>query len=247
MSTIKEINFIGFASGMGAEDRRTMDGPLVIQQSSYLADMAKDGLTLHWQPMISSVQSESIPRSTLVLQLCQTLAEEVYTLSKNKKFFTVIGGDHSSAIGTWSGAYHALNKQGDMGLIWIDAHMDSHTPETSPTGNIHGMPLAALLGYGDPAFVNILDAQPKLKPEHLCLIGIRSFEEGEEELLKKLNVRIFYIEEVKERGLNVVMQEALKIASHGTIGFGISIDIDGIDPIDAPGTGTDVPNGISAD
>lgn len=243
MSTVTDIHLIGFASGLGAEDQRTKEGPLVMQKSPYLADLAKTGLTLQWQQIISPPASSSLLKTECILELCQALAEKVYLITKDKKFFTVIGGDHSCAIGTWSGAYHAL--KGDMGLIWIDAHMDSHTPETSPSGNIHGMPLACLLGYGDPAFKNILENKPKLKPEHLCLIGVRSFEKDEEELLKKLNVRIFYMEEVKQRGMHAVMKEALGIVSEGTVGFGISIDIDGMDPIDAPGTGTDVPNGIA--
>jgi arginase len=162
------------------------------------------------------------------------------------KFFMVIGGDHSSAIGTWSGAFQAIKQRGSLGLIWIDAHMDSHQPKTSHTGNIHGMPLACLLGYGEQEFTQLLSHHHKLDSRYLCLIGVRSFESEEAEFLKQLNVKIYYMDEVKQRGLSVIMQEAIKIVSEQTAGFGVSIDIDSMDPKEAPGTGVIEPDGLSA-
>ncbi len=238
----KNIYLLSYASGTGAADPGSSQGPLVLQQSPYLTDM---GGALHWQAVIKPEINIS-SKFTAISHQCQRLAKEVVHLVQEKKFFTVLGGDHTCAIGTWSGAHHALKNQGPIGLIWIDAHMDSHTPETSLSGNIHGMPLACLLGYGKNELTQILDKDPKLQPEHVCLIGVRSFEEGEAELLKQLKVRIFYMDEVKQRGLDAVMKEAVKIVTQGTIGFGLSLDIDSIDPQDAPGTGAAEADGIRA-
>jgi arginase len=165
-------------------------------------------------------------------------------LVKQNNFFCVVAGDHSSAIGTWSGVYDAIHQQGDLGLIWIDAHMDAHTPETSPSGNIHGMPLACLLGYGYKNLISILQNAPKLKPENICLIGVRSFEEGEENLLKNLGVKVYFMDEVQSRGFKSVMQEATHHVKKNTAKFGVTIDIDAIDPIEAPGVDVPEPNGI---
>lgn len=246
MSISKIIHLLGYGSGLAAADPGSADGPQVMRQSPYLAAMTEKGLQLKWEEMIKPANQTDQTKLAVISDLCLRLATQTNKLVANKKFFTVMGGDHSSAIGTWSGVSHAMRAQGPVGLIWIDAHMDSHTPHTSLSGNIHGMPLASLLGYGMPSLTKILDTDPKLKPEHLCLIGIRSFERGEAALLKELNVRIFFMEEVKQRGLAAVMKEALMIVSKGTAGFGMSLDMDGFDPNDAPGTGVPVPNGISA-
>ena len=240
------VNLIGSASGIGARDAGSGDGPVVLKDSAFLAeDLKRFGIQANWQALLHPAAANS---KLLSLQShCLALATEVRTALQHKTFFTVFGGDHSCAIGTWSGVYAAVKDRGDLGLIWVDAHMDSHTPQTSSTGNFHGMPLATLLGQGPAELVTILDSHPKLKPEHVCLIGVRSYESGEAELLKRLNVRVFYIEEVKERGLDAVMQDALQIVTQGTIGYGITIDVDSIDPSDAPGTGVAEPNGLSAE
>jgi arginase len=154
----------------------------------------------------------------------------------------VIGGDHSCAGGTWVGVARML--QGELGLIWIDAHMDSHTPGTSHTGRLHGMPLAWLLGQADEDLYGL--SAGVVDPEHVALIGVRSYEPEEKERLDRLGVRVFHIEEVARRGLDTVCDEALRIATAGTSGFGISIDLDAVSPEEAPGVGTPVPEGIVA-
>ncbi len=130
-----------------------------------------------------------------------------------------------------------------IGLIWIDAHMDSHTYETSPSKGFHGMPLAALLGQGEPELVNLEGIAPKLNPKHVVLMGIRSFEEGEQKLLEKLNVRIMYMDEIKSRGFDKCFEEALSIVKNGTKNFGVSLDLDFFDPKFAPATPSLEPNG----
>lgn len=247
MTISKAVHLVGYASGIAGPDPKCGDGPLVMKKSPYLSALAKKNIALTWEEMIAPPKDFShTTKLSVIAQCCEKLAKAVADIAKRKEFFTVFGGDHSSAIGTWSGAYHAIKSQGSMGLIWIDAHMDSHTPHTSRSGNIHGMPLACLLGHGMPSLTTILENDPKIKPEHVCLIGVRSFERGEAALLKELNVRIFFMEEVRQRGLAAVMQEALEIVTKNTAGFGVTIDIDSIDPMDAPGTGTREPYGIAA-
>lgn len=246
MSMNKNVYLLGYASGIAGADSGSGDGPLVLQQSPYLTQLSKMGLDLHWQAILKP-QTDITPKLMVVSRQCQNLSTAVVDLVREKKFFTVLGGDHTCAIGTWSGVHDALKNQGPIGLIWIDAHMDSHTPETSLSGNLHGMPLACLLGYGEPALTQISNAAPKLKPEHVCLIGVRSFEEGEAKLLQRLKVRVFFMDEIKQRGLEAVMRDAIQIVTQGTVGFGLSLDIDSMDPQDAPGTGVTEQDGIRGD
>ena len=172
------------------------------------------------------------------------LAREIYACAIEHPFVVSIGGDHSCAVGTWSGVAEAMRlHQKEIGLIWIDAHMDSHTPETSETGNIHGMPLGALLGYGAESLTHILSKNPKLKPENVFLVGIRSFEEGEKLLLERLGVRIYYMEEVHERGLKAVLSEIVQNLKLRNIPYGISLDVDFFDPSEIIATGTPVSGG----
>lgn len=246
MSTIKTLELIGYASGIAASNPGCGAGPIALKDSPYLSLLQENGLELHWDKILKPT-NEEVPKLAKVTKLCIDLAQTVNRLVEDKKFFAVLGGDHSCAVGTWSGAAHAIREQGTLGLIWIDAHMDSHTLETSQTGNIHGMPLASLLGHGVPELTQILDKYPKLDPKHLCLIGVRSFESGEKALLERLKVRIFYMDEVKKRGLDSIMKEALQIVSSQTARFGVSLDIDSIDPSEAPGTGVKEPDGIPFD
>ncbi|MGH8507495.1 MAG: arginase, partial [Gammaproteobacteria bacterium] len=161
---------------------------------------------------------------------------------QNGRRVAVIGGDHSCAIASWSAAASAL--RGPLGLVWIDAHMDSHTPATSPSGALHGMPLAILLGFGPPELTDLLYPGAKLRPENVCLVGVRSYEPEEAELLHCLGVRVITMDEVRARGLMRSLGEAFAIVSCGTAVVGLSIDLDAIDPEDAPGVGTPARNGL---
>lgn len=160
----------------------------------------------------------------------------------------VVGGDHSCAIGTWSGvaAYFASRGQ-TLGLIWIDAHMDAHTPETTLSGNLHGMPLAVLLGHGYTSLVNILTNNPKLKPENVVLIGIRSHEEDEMLLLQQLGVKVYYNYDVAKEGFTHIFTKAWDDLSLRVDKIGMSIDVDGFDPEFTPGVGTAEPDGLDFD
>jgi arginase len=153
----------------------------------------------------------------------------------------VLGGDHAIAIGTWGGVARGL-RRAPFGLIWMDAHLDAHTLETTPSMNAHGMSAAVLLGHGSPEFLAV--GGGALRPEHLCYIGVRSYEAAEWALLRRLGVHIFYMDEVRGRGLAAVMADALAIVTRGTRGFGLTIDLDGFDPTDVPGVGLHVADGL---
>jgi arginase len=227
-------HFLGYACGIGAHDTGCADGPPHLFKK----------LKLHESLLL--YPEESPNKYSIINEICKRLSNETLDCIQQKKFFTVIGGDHSCAIGTWSGAAHALRHKGDLGLIWIDAHFDAHIPKTSPSGNIHGMPVAALLGHGHPLLTQIQDNLPKIKPENLCMIGMRSYESPEQELIKKLNIKVFYSEEVLKHGFGEVYAKAKEIVTKNTIHYGISLDLDAIDPKDAPGVGTPSNNGIPA-
>ncbi len=240
-SKAKEL--IGASFGWGAGLKETEMGPQVLKQLGSLntkpwRTFLKANIPYSADKMLSYEE-----RLTQVEDFACRLAEQVVACEP-MHVPIVLGGDHSIAIGTWSGMVSAKNAQGNFGLIWIDAHMDSHTPQTTPSYNIHGMPLAVLLGHGDSRLVNVGLPGAKLNPAHVVLIGVRSFEPGEEKLLKSLNVTIYYIDDVNKRGFKTVFEEAVKKVSDKTNGFGVSLDIDAFDPTIAPGTGAPEPNGI---
>ncbi|MEM1244007.1 MAG: arginase [Pseudomonadota bacterium] len=235
------IKLIAAASGIAAADHGCADGPKVLQQSQYL-----DPLNYEWVAEITSVPQKNKKLVDVVARWCSELALQTQKLTQNDELFCVIGGDHSSAIGTWSGVVNALGQQQPLGLIWIDAHLDAHTFETTETGMIHGMPLAALLGFGDSKLTQIANLQPKFKAENICIIGARSFESGEYHLLQSQGVKIYYMDEVRNLGFASIFAEAVGYLSKRTQKFALSLDLDGIDPLDAPGVGTPVANGIAA-
>lgn len=242
MTNRNNLYLVGYASGMAGADSHAGEGPIAVLHSPYIRSMK----TIQWDSMLLPERVLDLSLHDAIVSINKQLASRVAGLTKECKKFCVIGGDHSCAIGTWSGVYDAMHTYGDLGLIWIDAHMDSHTPETSDSGRIHGMPLAVLLGHGDASLTSILNKHPKIKPQHLCLIGVRSYEAGEAALLRELNVRIYYIEEVKERGFLTVLREAVAQVKKETYAYGLSIDLDSLDPEEAPGVDVPEKGGIHA-
>jgi len=157
----------------------------------------------------------------------------------------VLGGDHSIAIGTIAGVseyYRSLNQ--DIGVIWVDAHADMNTPDTTESGNIHGMPLSACLGMGANELVNLGGFAPKIKAENAVLIGIRDLDLNEKKLVKATGINTFTMTDIDEMGMPTVIKKAIEIASSGTAGIHLSFDFDGLDPSIAPGVGTPVKGGI---
>ncbi len=245
---MKKLYLIGAGLGVGGYNHTSNDAPAAFQHSTTIKtlnniewiDIVDD--RLWFQGPATALNPDQ--RLHVVTQANTRLAELVFEQAKQGHRFCTIGGDHSCAIGTWSGAATAVD--GDLGLIWVDAHMDAHTFETTPTKNIHGMPVAALLGHGHANLTEILSKKHKLKPENLCLIGIRSFEAGEAALLKKLGVTIYTNNDVAKHGLEALLVRAYEQVTRHTKKFGFSIDLDGFDPEFAPGTGTPVKEGINA-
>ncbi|MEE9140065.1 MAG: arginase [Alphaproteobacteria bacterium] len=241
------VTILGAGWGRGAQDRACRSGPGALRQAGLVAWLEERGIPAHWQETVA-VRGE-VPGSLMVetvAGLCRQLAQRVEDLVAGDAFFAVLGGDHSCAVGTWSGAARAVGTGGALGLIWVDAHMDSHVPETSPSGALHGMPVACLLGFGAPPLTAVGTPGAAISPHNVCLIGVRSFEAEEAALLQRLGVRVFVMEEVMDRGLQCVFEEALEIVRNGTVGFGLSIDLDALDPMDAPGVGSPVPGGLRA-
>jgi arginase len=240
--TPRSIIVIGAASGAGAPDPACAEGPDALRRYRVFHDSPLQHV--EWDGVLRVPRAQQDTPLHAVAALGERLADEVSAVLQAGNFPLVVGGDHSCAIGTWSGVHRALHQQGPLGLIWIDAHMDSHTFATTPSGQLHGMPLACLLGHGEAALTGIDGPQVKLRPEHVCLIGVRSFEAGEAALLHRLGVRVFEMDEVRRRGLAEVFDAALAIVRHGTAGFGVSVDLDALDPEEEPGVGTPVPGGL---
>ncbi len=246
---MNQVGFIGSASGWGAQIRETEKGPDTFQTSGVLDTLP---FAWNWRETyypLKSAEDLNLPNGAITLpfieDMCLRVSQSVNQTLNHNQFPIVIGGDHSIAVGTWGGVVSHFDAFQNFGLIWIDAHMDSHTPETSESQAYHGMPLAALLGYGASALVNISSKMPIYRPEHVCLIGVRSYEEGEADLLNRLGVRVYKMDEVQKRGFQDVLKEALALVNKGTEGFGVTIDLDAFDPTDAPGVGSPEPNGLS--
>ena len=182
-----------------------------------------------------------------ITETCTREAEQVIATLVAGQTPIVLGGDHSIAVGTVSGvAEFYRRKQQKIGLIWIDAHADINTPETSPSGNVHGMPVAALTGLGPDALKNIFGWSPKVAPENVVLIGVRDIDATEKENIRRAGItEVYTMRDIDERGMRTVMEEALRAAGRGTAGYHISLDMDWIDPEDAPGVGTPVRGGAT--
>jgi len=235
------IEWIAAEIGEGAQETGCKNGPAVLRMRGVETGVSA---VADWNVVVSEQESAAQGKLAVVTQFMPRLAHTVETVLDRGSFPVIVGGDHSCAVGTWSAVANAQRAQGEIGLIWIDAHLDSHTPETSESQAPHGMPLAALLGYGTPALTHLYGWTGKLRPANIVLIGARSYEPDEDELLDKLGVRVMAIEEVIVRGMQECMAEAIDIVSRNTVGYGVTFDVDALDPLDAPGVGSPVENGI---
>lgn len=244
----RSVEIFGVESGLGARVPGTGHGPVALRENGLHHWLIERGLTATWQAPVQPghAHAEGISVRSAVVGLCAVLADRIEDALDRKAEPAVVGGDHSCAIGTWSGAARHLRRRGPLGLVWVDAHMDAHVPETSPSGSLHGMPIACLLGHGDARLTGLAGGAPAVMPEHVCLVGVRSYEPAEEALLDRLGVRVIHMDEVNRRGLDAALEKAVGIAGAGTAGVGLSIDVDAIDPADAPGVGSPEPGGLRA-
>jgi arginase len=182
-----------------------------------------------------------------ITETCTRTAEAVLKTLQEGITPLVLGGDHSLAAGSVSGVAEFYRRRGEkIGVLWIDAHSDINTPETSPSGNVHGMPLAALVGLGPESLGNIFGYSPKVAPENTVLIGVRDIDAAERDNIRRAGIaEVFTMRDIDERGMRTVMEEALRAAGNGTAGYHVSLDMDWIDPEDAPGVGTPVRGGAT--
>lgn len=249
----KSIRIINAPLDLGASRRGTDAGPSAFRVAGLSSALRKTGITISAESDIPvpametrTPVDERLRFKDEILAVCQQLAEETRQTLDDGEQPLVIGGDHSIAMGTVSGvAAHFARKEQSVGLLWFDAHGDMNLPETSPSGNIHGMPLAHLLGYGDADLSSVLGVHPAVARENVVLIGIRDVDRVERKFIRESGIKVFTMRDIDEMGMSEVAKRSLEVVNSGTAGFHVSFDLDGCDPDVIPGTGTTVPGGVS--
>lgn len=246
---IEKISLVGLPMDLGQTRRGVDMGPSAIRYAgiedrlkSLKIDVEDHGDIVISRLINTSRSDTNLKNLALVAEASAKLAAKVDRIVQSGSFPLVLGGDHSIAIGTLAGvSRHYQN----LGVIWFDAHGDLNTEATSPSGNIHGMPLAVSLGFGHPDLVNLYGYAPKVKPEHVVIIGARSLDDGEKELIKEKGIKVYTMHDIDRIGMTAVMEGCISYLKERTDGVHLSLDLDGIDPVDAPGVGTPVIGGIS--
>jgi arginase len=247
------IAIIGAPLDLG-QGRRGVDmGPSAVRVANLNARLASLGYEVEDLGNVPVEQAESLPQGNAqakylpqIAAACESLAALVEEALTRGSVPLVLGGDHSVAVGTVSGVSHHFRQQGKaIGLIWLDAHADMNTPDTSPSGNVHGMPLACITGAGPAELAELFGYRPKTEPRHTVIVGLRDVDDMEKPHVRESGVRAFTMRDIDERGLRSVMDEAVRLACDGTAGFHLSLDMDFVDPKDAPGVGTPVRGGAT--
>jgi arginase len=250
----RRIRVIGVPLDMGASRRGVDMGPSAVRVAGLearleaLGHRVTDGGNIRVE--IAETQPSGSDNARYLKQIaetCNRTAESVLKTLEESMTPLVLGGDHSLAVGSISGVAEFYRRQGHkIGVLWIDAHSDINTPETSPSGNVHGMPLAALLGLGPEPLGNLFGYAPKISPENTVLIGVRDIDAAERQNIRRAGMtEVYTMRDIDERGMRAVMEEALSAAGRGTAGYHVSLDMDWIDPEDAPGVGTPVRGGAT--
>jgi arginase len=250
-----QIAIIGAPLDLG-QGRRGVDmGPSAMRVANLNSRLAALGYEVEDLGNVDVAQAETAPagnsRAKYVTQIaatCKRLALAVDKALSRERLPLALGGDHSVAIGTVSGVAQHFNMREEsqkVGLIWLDAHADMNTPETSPSGNVHGMPLACIVGLGPRELSHLLGFAPKIPPHNVVIVGLRDVDQLEKPHVRESGVRAFTMRDIDERGLRSVMDEAIRLASAGAAGFHLSLDMDFVDPQDAPGVGTPVRGGVT--
>jgi len=247
------IAILGAPLDLGASRRGVDMGPSALRLAGLNARLSSLGYEIEDLGNVSVAQQESTPTGAQnakylpqIAKTCASLAAMVESVVNAGKFPLVLGGDHSIAVGTISGVGHAYRQRGEnIGLIWIDAHADMNTPESSPSGNVHGMPLACCLGRGPKELTGIFNYAPKVEGRNVVLVGIRDVDIRERGAVRDSGLTAFTMREIDERGLRNIMEEAIARATDGTAGFHLSLDMDSVDPAEAPGVGTPVRGGMT--
>jgi arginase len=249
----KKIRVIGVPLDLGQSRRGVDMGPSAVRVAGLEARLEELGhivedsgnvaVAIPEQKTVGDPHAKYLKEITAT---CTKLADLVLQTLDAGVIPLVLGGDHSVAAGTVAGVSEFYRRQDQrIGLIWIDAHTDINTPESSPSGNVHGMPLAAITGLGPAELSNIFNSSPKVSPSNCVLVGVRDIDAIEKENVRRAGIEVFTMRDIDERGMRTVMEEALRAAGRGTQGYHVSLDMDWIDPEDAPGVGTPVRGGAT--
>ena len=249
----EKIRIIGVPMDLGASRRGVDMGPSALRVAGLQSRLKQLGRQVEDEGNVMVPQAEEQPYGEKkaryldeIAQTCKGLAERVRKTLEEDMFPLVLGGDHSIAVGTVAGAAAHFNKIGKrIGVIWLDAHGDMNTPDSSPSGNVHGMPLASIMGYGPPELVDLAGVKPMVEPRNVALVGIRDLDSKERRFAKESGVHVFTMRDIDERGMREVMAEAIRFAGDDTAGIAVSLDMDFVDPSDAPGVGTPVRGGVT--
>jgi len=247
----KKISVIGLPMDLGQSRRGVDMGPSAIRYAGaferldalgYKMNDLGDITVNHTEQENNTQTYKGLKNLAEVARANEQLAKMVDQEVSENVFPLILGGDHSIAIGSLAGISRHFE---NLGVIWFDAHGDLNTEETSPSGNIHGMPLAVSLGLGHSKLVNILDYAPKIKPENIVIVGARSLDPGEKELIKEKGIKVYTMHEIDRLGMSYVMEDAITYLKKKTDGVHLSLDLDGLDPSEAPGVGTPVMGGLT--
>jgi len=249
----RKIRVIGVPLDLGQSRRGVDMGPSAVRVAGLearleeLGHIVEDGGNV--AVAIPEQKKAGDPHAKYLKEITATCTKEAELVVKTLEAGIVplvLGGDHSVGAGTVSGVAEFYRRQNQkIGLIWIDAHTDINTPESSPSGNVHGMPLAAIMGLGPPELANILNFSPKVHPDNCVLVGVRDIDAVERENVRRSGIHVFTMRDIDERGMRNVMETAVHIAGDGTVGYHVSLDMDWVDPEDAPGVGTPVRGGAT--
>jgi len=248
-----KIRIIGVPMDLGASRRGVDMGPSALRVAGLQSRLKQLTRQVEDAGNVSVPQAEEQPFGEKkaryleeISQTCKSLAEMVRKALDEDMLPLVLGGDHSIAVGTVAGAAAHFKQKGKrIGVVWLDAHGDMNTPDSSPSGNVHGMPLAAIVGSGPPELTEIAGFKPMVEPRNVSLVGIRDLDAKERRFAKESGVHVFTMRDIDERGMRDVMAEALRFATDDTAGVAVSLDMDFVDPTDAPGVGTPVRGGVT--
>jgi arginase len=249
----QKIRIIGVPMDLGQSRRGVDMGPSALRGAGLQARIKQLGLTVEdignlevKQPEEMQVGEKRAKYLQEIAETCQDISKAVQKSLEEGFLPLVLGGDHSIAVGVAAGvSAHFRKEKKQIGYIWLDAHGDMNTPESSPSGNIHGMPLAAIMGFGAPELVDLGGFHPKAEPGNIVIVGARDLDAQERKIVKKSGIHVFTMRDIDERGMREVMSEALKYAMDDTEGVAVSLDMDFVDPADAPGVGTPVRGGVT--
>ena len=249
----QKVRIIGVPMDLGQSRRGVDMGPSALRGAGLQTSIKKLGLQVEDIGNLSVKQPEEMPigekRAKYLQEIAETCGDVAAAAEKalNEGFLPlVLGGDHSIAAGVAAGVASYFRKEKkQIGYLWLDAHGDMNTPESSPSGNVHGMPLAAIMGYGATELVDLLGFKPKAEPGNIVIVGARDMDAQERKIVKKSGIHVFTMRDIDERGMREVMSDALKYAMDDTAGVAVSLDMDFVDPSDAPGVGTPVRGGVT--